>query len=181
MKKKLIGALVGGLLIFIWQMFSHMVLNLHGDEEMYTAKQDSVLSALRSQITEEGQYFLPNLPPGSSMDEMKKLGENTMGKPWAMVSYHNSYDMNIGTAMVRTALVDIAMVLLLCWILFEFGTASFFTIFFSSVFTGLIVFLNAFYTNHIWFQTFGITANLVDLLVSWGICGIWLAWWLRKK
>ena len=181
MKKKLIGAIVGGLLIFVWQSLSHTVLQLHSEQEGYTAKQDTIMNFLSSQLSAEGQYFMPNLPPGSSMDDMNKLGDSNKGKPWAMVTYHQAYNMDMTMALVRTFLVDFAAVLLLCWILFEMGTAGFFTIFLASLFTGLIVFLNSFYMAHIWYQTPGLTADMIDSLVSWGLCGIWLGWWLRRK
>ena len=46
MKKQIIGALVGGLLIFFWQTLSHVAFNLHEPVQRYTANQDSVLSYL---------------------------------------------------------------------------------------------------------------------------------------
>ncbi len=181
MKKKIIGAIVGGLLIFVWQFLSHNVLQMHNDTEMYTSKQDSILSYLSSQFSADGEYVMPNLPPGATGDEMNKFVVSSKGKPWVVIAYHQSYNFDMTMALVRTGLVDIAMVLLLCWILFELGSAGFGKIFLCSVFTGLIAFMSEPYTAHIWFQTAGINADLIDAIASWGLCGLWLGWWLRRK
>jgi hypothetical protein len=45
----------------------------------------------------------------------------------------------------------------------------------------VISFINFPYTTHIWYLTAGINADLLDAIVMWGLCGIWLAWWLKKK
>ena len=46
---------------------------------------------------------------------------------------------------------------------------------------GLIVFFNVPYTNHIFYQTFDLMAYFYDALISFGLCGLWLGWWLPKK
>ena len=181
MKKKIIGSIVGGLILFIWQALSHTVLMLHADQEKYTANQDAILNFLGTQLQEEGDYVMPNFPPGTSMQDMQKQGEAFTGKPWARISFHKVYDMNMTMPLVRTFLVDFVLVLLLCWILFEFAKAGFGKIFLCSLIVGLIAFLNQVYTGYIWYHTAGIYADLTDAVVSWGLCGIWLGWWLRKK
>ena len=85
----------------------------------------------------------------------------------------NKMFMNMG----RSYLVDFAIVFLLCWLLGKITSPSFGTIFMGSVVTGLIVFLNAPYTMHIWYGSFDLMAHLTDALVSWGVTGVWLGWW----
>ncbi len=46
MKKILIGGLVGGILLFVWQTISWTVANLHEKGQRYTASQDSILNFL---------------------------------------------------------------------------------------------------------------------------------------
>jgi hypothetical protein len=50
----------------------------------------------------------------------------------------------------------------------------------GTLFTGLIVFLSAPYTMHIWYGSFDLMAHFMDALVAWGVAGLWLAWWLRR-
>lgn len=181
MKKLLIGALVGGLLVFIWQTLSWTVLNLHAKSYQYTTSQDSILSNLSSHFSEDGQYLLPNLPRESSMDDMTKFGEANKGKPWAIVSYHKSYDMNMGANIVRGLLTQILAVFLLCWILVKIPNAGLSTIILSSIFVGLIGFMFIPYSEYIWYKFPGAAINLLDAVLSWGLCGVWLGWWLRRN
>lgn len=183
MKRSIVGSIVGGLLIFIWQFLSWTVLDLHRPAQNYTPKQDTILSVLSSQLT-EGGYLMPTTPPGASMDEMKKKGEQSMGKPWAIVQYHQSFNtdnnkmfMNMGRGLITS----IIMVWLLCWILSKTNRASFGNTLLACLFTGMIVFINEPYTNHIWYQSFDIKAHLIDALASWGMCGVWLGWFLGRR
>ena len=77
MKKILIGGLVGGLLIFIWQTLSWTVLQLHQPAQQYHPKQDSIMAFLNTTIGKEGGYIMPTLPQGSTMDDMNKFGEKS--------------------------------------------------------------------------------------------------------
>ena len=182
MKKTIIGAIVGGIILFIWQFLSWTMLNRHEAQQKYTPKQDSIIAYLNTQFSEDGGYMMPNYAPGTSRDEMEKQMKAMEGKPWAQVVYHKSMPgmdkmfMN----MARSLLVDVFVVWLLCWLLVKIPSASFGTIFLGSIGTGIIVFLNAPYTLHIWYGSFDLMAHFVDALVSWGVTGLWLGWWLSR-
>jgi hypothetical protein len=83
--------------------------------------------------------------------------------------------------MLRGFLTNIIMVWMLCWILGKWTNPNFANIFLACLFTGLIVFINEPYSQYIWYKIFDVRAHLTDALVSWGLCGIWLGWWMRKK
>jgi hypothetical protein len=34
---------------------------------------------------------------------------------------------------------------------------------------------------HIWYPMFDIRAYLIDAVVSWGLVGIWLGWWMNRR
>lgn len=183
MKKIIIGALVGGIIHFVWQFMTWGALNLHQAQQQYTPKQDSILAYLNTQFSEDGAYMMPGYAPGASSEEMEKQMKASEGKPWAQVVYHKSMPgmnkmfMNMG----RSLLVDFVIVALLCWLLIKIPSPSFGTIFLGTIGTGIIVFLNAPYTLHIWFGSFDLMAHFVDALVAWGITGLWLGWWLTRQ
>lgn len=181
MKKLLIGALVGGILVFGWQMASWTMLNLHGSETMQAKDQDSIINYLSSALTEDGQYYIPRANDGASADEMEEFQKNMTGKPWAMVSYHKAYSADMMMNMIRGILSAIISVFFVCWILMKQNSASAFTTFFSCLLIGIVGYLFIPYAGHIWMQNPGAMQNLVDVLVSWGLCGIWLGWWLKRK
>ena len=106
--------------------------------------------------------------------------ENSMGKPWAQVYYHKSMDANMGVNMARGLVVDILAVLLLSWMLMKMGNASMQTIVITTLAVGFIGYLTDVYTKSIWFDTKTL-ADLIDVIVGWGVVGVWLGWWLRRK
>lgn len=181
MKKLVIGSIVGGILIFIWQTLSWTVLDLHRPGQEYTPKQDSILSYLNSQFSEDGSYMLPNYQKGISSDEMQKEMKEHQGKPWVQIQYHKAMNTNMGANIGRGLITDIILVAFLCWILMKIPAPGFGTIFTACIFIGVIVFTNSPYTVHIWYPKADISAHLIDALLSWALCGVWLGWWLNRK
>lgn len=183
MKKLLVGALVGGLILFICQFLSWAALNLHEKQQQYTPKQDSVLAYLSSQFSEDGAYYMPNFAPNTSDEQMEAQMKAMEGKPWATVSYHKAMApmSKMYVNIARGLLVDVVTIWLLCWLLVKIPAPGFGTLFLGTVGTGLIVFFTAPYTTHIWYETFDLWAHFFDAIIPWSLIGIWLAWWLRRK
>ena len=184
MKKSLIGAIVGGFLIFIWQTLSWTMLNLHQPTQGYTAKQDSIMNFLNANLDKAGGYLLPTVPAGTSMEEANKNGEKNIGKPWASIQYHKSFNLTMNDMymnMFRGLVATIFMVWLLCWIIGKWNKIGFVNVLMACLFTGLIVFINEPYNQFIWYKIFDVRAHLIDALASWGLCGIWLGWWMGRK
>ena len=183
MKKMIIGALVGGIILFAWQFITWGALNLHEAQQKYTPKQDSIISYLNTQFSEDGAYMMPTFAPGTSNDEMEKQMKAMEGKPWAQVVYHKSMPgmshmfMNMG----RSLAVNIFIVGLLCWLLLKIPSPSFGTVFIGTLGTGIIAFLHGPYTMHIWYDSFDLMAHFTDALIAWGVTGLWLGWWLTRK
>lgn len=176
-----VGSLVGGLIIFIWQFLSWTALNLHGPSQQYTPKQDSIMAYLNSQFDSSGGYMVPNLPDNATAEDRKKMEETSMGKPWAQIYYHSRYNASMGVNIIKALITDIITVLLFCWVVAGFTANSFGKTFLAALFTSLIVFLNANYIVYIWYETFDIKSYLIDYLISWGLTGLWLGWWLNRK
>ncbi len=181
MKKQIIGALVGGLLIFFWQTLSHVAFNLHEPVQRYTANQDSVLSYLNSHIKEPGGYILPRMADNQSMDELEGFTKSMAGKPWARVIVYKSYDSNMTDKMLRGLVVDIFIVFLFIWMIGKLRLPSKGTILVMAIFIGLISFSNTVYTEHVWYPVFDVRAQLIDAVLGWGIVGLWLAYWMNRR
>ena len=181
MKKLLIGALVGGVLLFIWQFLSWTVLDLHRSAYQYTDKQDAILNFLNSQFDKEGSYMVPSLPENATMEQHEQIMKTRGGKPWAIVTYHQSLDNNMAPNMIRGLIVNMLIVAFFCAIISRMNALNFIAILISSLFVGMIVFFNVPYTNHIWFKGFDLMAYFIDCLVSWALVGIWLGWLYGKK
>jgi len=182
MKKWIIGSLVGAIIVFAWQFLSWTMIGIHSGEEKYASAQDQVLSALSSSNLEDGMYMLPNTQPGATMQEQQNLMQQNEGKPWARIVYVKSMSTNMTTPIVTGFIVDIILVVLLISILVRGGLPSFTGIFTGSVAVALFSFLSEPYTQHNWFNVpwSAIKGHLIDAIVAWGLCGLWLGWWLRR-
>src|SRR5690242_16592270 len=115
--KIFIGALVGSIIIFVCQLLSWTILDLHRPAQQYTPKQDSILSYLSTQFDSSGGYLMPTLPKGASMSESNMLMEKSKGKPWVQLQYHTSLDANMSANMVKNLVTNFIMVLFFCWII----------------------------------------------------------------
>ncbi|MGZ5286056.1 MAG: hypothetical protein ACXWB9_02680 [Flavisolibacter sp.] len=180
MKKLLIGSIVGGLIIFIWQFISFAAINFHKPIQQYTDKEEAIMNFLNSQGLEEGGYFLPGMPEGISKEDYEAKMKKVVGKPWASLQYHKELENNMVMNMIRGFLVNVIAVYLFCWLVRRMNRPTFSTIMLSALVLGLIIFLNAPYINYIWFKSHDIWAHLLDYIVSWGLVGAWLGWWLTR-
>jgi hypothetical protein len=179
MKKYLIGSLVGGIIVFLWQGISWMGIGIHSDSMKYNPAQDNIMSVLSANIKEDGAYMLPSAPTMKEREDMMKQSE---GKPWASVIYHNAMSGDMTRRFIRCVLVDIFLVISLIYMLTRSGTPIGRRIFSASVAFGLATWLWTMYMGHIWFDLpwHMIKGDLIDSLVAWALCGIWLGWWLNR-
>lgn len=102
-----------------------------------------------------------------------------IGKPWAMVSYHDSLSNNMGMNMFRGFVIDFISAFLLAWLLMKMANLTFQTSVIASLAIGLIGYFTINYLNSVWFETNSIP-DLIDAIVQWGLTGAWMGWWLTK-
>lgn len=177
-KKLIIGVVVAALIMFIWQFLSWSVINLHKENLKYTDKQDVILKVLEENL-EPGSYFLPTVAPNTSQADHEKMMVEMTGKPWAQVSYHKSFKMEMGMNMFRGLVADLLAAFLLCWLLMKIPGIDFKTTLLSSLAVGFIGFLTVNYLGSIWFENSTMSA-LIDAIVQWALVGAWLGWWLNR-
>lgn len=183
MKNWIIGSLIGAIIVFGWQFLSWQVLHLHKGAAKYHPSQDNILSSISSAISEEGAYMLPTTRPGAPMKEHEELIKQMEGKPWASVIFHKQFESRMPMRLVRGFLVDLFLVFTLIYILTRGGVPIPVKVFAGSVAVGLFTFLWGPYMGHNWYDLpmEMIKGDLIDAIAAWGICGLWLGWWLNRK
>ncbi len=179
MKKLIIGAVVSALILFIWQFLSFSILDLHGSQMEYTANNDAILEVLEANL-EEGEYFIPRAPRGSSQEESEAYMNERIGKPWALVNYHNILEYSFGMNLVRAILINLVAAFIICWILMRFADLNIKTAILASVGVGLIGYLTINYLDQIWFKSNSIP-DLIDAVVPWALIGVWTGWYLPEE
>jgi hypothetical protein len=181
MTKNIIGGLVAGILLMLWQTLSHTVLQLHAVQEKYTPAQDSILSVLSSHLTERGQYWMPGVPPGTPDDQYTEVFEKSMGKPNALILYNPTLDIDMTANLLRGLGVNLLLGLVLVWLLGKMHYPGFGGILMASLAVGFMSFLFHPYPGFIWYKIPGIWTELLDSLVAFGLAGAWLSWWMNRK
>lgn len=179
MNKALIGALGGGLILFFWGFLSWSVLNIHGNEMAYTDKQDQILECLAEAGLEDGSFYMPNVPKGTPQDEAQAAYNESIGKPWALVTYRNVNETNMTMNMIRGFVVNVLAAFFLCYILLGRDDLTMQRVVISSVMVGLISYFTTNYMSTIWFGVSTI-GHLIDAIVQWLLVGAFLGWWLRR-
>ena len=179
MKKIIIGGLVGGIILFIWQFLSWSILNIHGSNMQYTPQQESILEALEASGIKEGSYFLPNVAPDVPGDQRQAEMQKNVGKPWALVSYRESMDASMGSNMFRGFIMNVVLMSLLAWLLLQFKDLTLGRAVLASLAVGFIGYMIFPYLNSIWFENNSMP-DLVDAIVQFGLGGAWLGFWLGR-
>ena len=179
MKKLIIGALVGGLILFIWQFLSYGLLDLHYPQMAHTPHQSEIMDFLNNQEMVEGEYFLPRPSKESTVDHQEYQQKN-LGKPWAIIQYHDSMDESFISNLIRALITNSLAVGILCWFLLQYADLTMRLAIFSAIGVGLITYFTANYLDTIWFKTDSIP-DLIDAIIPWALIGCWLGWWLRRS
>ncbi|TAL46630.1 MAG: hypothetical protein EPN92_05780 [Chitinophagaceae bacterium] len=180
MKKWLIGSLVGAIIVFAWQASSWMFLGIHDSAMKYHPAQKEIMDVISANTTEDGMYMMPSAP---TKKEQQDMMEGMIGKPWATVIYHKSMSGEMTMRMIRSFLVDLFLVISLIYVLTRGGIPITRRAFAGGVALGLFTFLWGPYTGRIWFDLpwHMIQGDLIDAIVAWGLCGLWVGWWLNRK
>ena len=187
MKQFVIASVVGAILVFVFQALSWMVLPIHTDSMRYTPAQDSLLSMMSRHLPADGVYALPFLPPEKmeDPDEQQKFSASTAGKPWALVQYHQaSTEMSGGMLGMGFLLDFLAVALVVCLLGLAGPRLTTFGGRFLAVmaFAGFTV-LQSDLMSWNWWSTPGhfLKGEVLDHLLAWAVCGVWLGWYLGRK
>lgn len=187
MKKLIIASLVGAVIIFVYSALSWMIMPTHKNTFKYLPSQDVVLSNLSQNITEDGTYLVPHVDQNDPEFATKQaeLGQANVGKPSAIIFFTKAAnDMN-PSMFIYGFIYDFLTVMFLCIILAAGGDKlnSFFYRWWLCVLVGGIVVLQSSMKDHTWqyFPWHYVSGAVIDVLIGFGMCGAWLAWYFGRK
>jgi uncharacterized membrane protein YedE/YeeE len=171
MKKKLLFAVIGAIIIFAWQFLSYAMPNLHKSSQAYTPLQDQILQKLDELGLSEGMYFLGQPDPSLGKEQQAEAMKAMDGKPWAVLNYHKVNSMDMAMPMIRGILVCFVISLLLFWLFQQQKNPTLLNRLYLALAVGMIGFFFTPYTNFIWFKAPDIFAHFADAIVPWLILG----------
>lgn len=181
MKYSIIAILIGALFVLIFQALSWMVSPIHANSHKYTPMEDSLLTAMQG--LETGVYYLPGEPEGATMDEINAKHEASIGKPWAVLYYHEKLEMNMFKNIGLAFLINIIMVGLLVWILKTGNITEKSKILSTTMVVSAIIVFSALIMQWNWFSTpmHNLIGDIIDQLVAGLILGLWLGYYFNRK
>ena len=191
MKKFIIATIVGGLIIYIWSVLAWLVLPAHTHTFSYAPKQDTILNTLHSSLPGPGAYMMPtadNRNVGMFDSKYRQAAEENrqkmMGKPYAMVFYGMSKEGMDPMQYLIGILLDLVAVAfaVTIFVMAKDKLNTFFQRWWLFIVIGLIVSCNTYLIEWNWmgFPWHYTATMLVDVIMEWGLCGAWVAWYFRK-
>ncbi len=185
MKTIIIGAVVAAVIVFIFQAMSWMVLPIHENSMKYSPQQDAIIENLSQNLQENGVYAIPNLPPNSSREQHEAFEKSMIGKPFALIHFHKSYDGMMTSQLIYGFILDLVAALILAYVMWTardrfpgFGSK----LILALMFAAFLIFQSSLMMANWWLTPWHyLSGEIIDHLVGWTLGGIWLAWWTGRE
>jgi hypothetical protein len=182
MAKVLIGAVVAAAIAFIWQAMSWMALGVHDNTLKYSAQQDAILAAISQNLTDDGVYAIPNVPPGTSQQAQQEFMDSMKGKPSSVVYFWKSTEMNMGRQMAMGFVLNLVAALIAAYVMSKVGGTFGLRLMVGLGFAVFMVFQSSLMMANWWNTPMHyLSGEIIDHLVGWGLGSAFLAWWLGRK
>ncbi len=183
----LIAAIVGGIVMFVWQAVAHMTLPI-GEMGVKTATaQETAIASLQASAADgAGVYMLPGMSPEQWADERARTAfqEQHKSSPYAFVVYRpegNPALVDMVPNLVKQFVSDVVAAFVAAWVLalgaFGFGKR----VLIAGV-LGLFAWLTLSvpYWNWYLFPVDFTLGALLEQVIGWLLAGIGIAWWLGR-
>ncbi len=172
-KKLILGAVLGGLVYFVWGFLSWTLLPWHVATMGSFADQDAVVSTLTANTQGRGIYIYP--PEG----DQSAAGQEKMAQgPLVFVSIDDRGMPSMGPPIVRSIVIQIVGALLVTWLLLQatglsYGRRVLFVTVFGLV-AGWLCYLPPW--NWFGFATGYTVVAILDMVIGSLLAGLVIAW-----
>lgn len=181
MKKIIITALVGALIVFIYQSMSWMFLGLHANSTKAAVNNEEVMTALNANMKETAVYDIPFWDMKATPEEGEKLMNEWKGKPYARVIYHTSMDMGtaMGKQMTTGFVLNFFAGLFVALIISTGAFKTFASRFMVPVYMCLFVIVTNILMEWNWWATpmSYLSGEIIDYIIISILTGLWVAWY----
>jgi hypothetical protein len=181
-----VAALIGAVVIFIWQALAHTVLPIGEMGFRQPQNEDAVLQAASTGLPTPGAYYLPSVDPAKMGDEavMKAWAEKSQKNPYvfAVVNTPPADPMNMTPQLVKQFITMFLAALLVAWVLAA-TTWTFGGRVIGAVALGVFGWLANVVPLWTWYRFPGdfIAAGLIEEGIGWLLGGAVIAWWLGRR
>lgn len=185
-KQIALGGIVGAVVVFLMSSIFHMATHLGEAGVKTLPNEDSVLSMMRSSISDSGLYLFPT---SGAMDKSAAGQAAYMEKyklgPIGILAYTRSRgDLAFGKLLVNQFLFSLVAALLISWILAITASATSYgsrvlIVFLAALFGGFVYTLP--YWNWYGFPSTYILAEIATWAASWLVGGLAIAAIVKQK
>ncbi len=187
MKKMLLGALVGGIILFIWSFAAWVFLPLHTPHLHGIPNEDAVISSLKSSLDKEAVYIFPHNPGmGADSASMDSWTKKMKRGPAGLIIYTPSgSDPVMPGQMVVGFILDILSAAIVSWFLLR-STALSSSYVARVMYCGMFGIFVSFFThlmnmNWMGFPLDFTTGLIIDGIVGWILAGLGIAAFVKTK
>jgi hypothetical protein len=179
LKRIVLAGLLGGLVYFIWGALSWMVFPWHNATLNKLPNEDTVMAALREQVSESGAYFFPGMPEsgGDAAAQEAYTARHRQG-PLGFLLYHaGGKELAMGPAMGRGFAIDVIAALMVAFLLSMKAPAPYMCRVIFVLLIGLFsaITTHAMYWNWMLFPTDYTLAMFADVVGGWTLAGLVMA------
>jgi len=174
MKTLVKGAIIGGLVAFIWTNISWMVLPWHGMTLSTLQNEVPIAESLKSNVAESGLYILP-WSMEHTPEEYEKINKKMEEGPYAfMVVHPNGFKKSMPKMMFFGLFFNIVIAFILTYLLTKTQGLTYIQkvgfVKMAAVAGALVILV----PNQIWWQfPMGYTlVTFVDTALTWGFAGL---------
>ncbi len=181
-----IAALLGAIVIFLWQFTSHMLLPIGEMGFRAPQNESAVLQAVGSGLPGTGMYLLPYLAPQKKSDAaaVQDWSQRAQKNPFlfVVVAPANPSVTNMAPQLTRQFVTNFLGALLIASVLaataWSFGMRVL-----GALAFGIFGWLLDIVPMWTWYQfpPDFIIGNLLDQGIGWLLAGIAMAWWLGRR
>lgn len=185
MKRILIAGVVGGVVMFMWGAFCHMVLPISSMAVKSLPNETAIVPVLQREIREHGLYFFPGMdmtttPTAEQQAEWeRRYNEGPVG---ILVYQPTGYPPLSGKQLLNELISNILAAFIVAWVFVLIGVS----LGRGALIGGLLglfawLTLSASYWNWYGFPGFFLLNEAVDQVVGWALAGLVIALIVRRR
>ena len=180
----LIAGIAGGLIMFFWTAFSHMVLQI-GDEGLkHLPNETAVISNLKANVPEPGMYFIPGMDMTKTFtaEEESAWTDKYKAGPNALLIYQPTGTSPMSPGQLGTELLSNILAAVVVALFFTWMVGSFVKRVLLATLVGVVAWLSISISYWNWYRFPGefITSELIDQVIGWFLAGVVMAFIVRR-
>jgi hypothetical protein len=180
-RSMVLGAVLGGLVLFLWGMVSWMVLPWREAALHEFTDEEAVVQAIQANAPESGIYVYPGADAGAAAEEPPAAGETMQPKPSLFVAYRREGSGSMAAAMITHLFTLIVVAFLVTWLVLQTRGLSYWGRVAFVVVSALAAALVCREPEWTWwgFSTGYILSEIVDLVFGGFLAALVIAWATR--